>query len=86
MSVNRSILKKSRHIGFGLLQFNSSTERSVDELKLHRGKYFGDFISDNMLVLLQGSEKLENLMSHRIMIKPTKLQNYVHRLIIIFAC
>jgi hypothetical protein len=25
MSVNRSILKKSRHIGIGLLQFNPST-------------------------------------------------------------
>ncbi len=35
MSVNRSILKKSRHIGIGLLQFNPSTPLPVSPSYLH---------------------------------------------------
>jgi hypothetical protein len=34
MSVYRSILKKSRHIGIGLLQFNPSTVVSLNNVSL----------------------------------------------------
>jgi hypothetical protein len=40
-----------------------SMERSVNGMKLHREKYFGDFIPYNLTELFQGCEKLEKFTS-----------------------
>jgi DnaJ family protein C protein 13 len=46
MSVNRSILKRSRHIGIDLLQFNPSTVQVVNALKaLQRSLVYGEEVS-----------------------------------------
>jgi hypothetical protein len=50
----------------------------VDGMKLHREKYLGDFIPNNLPELFQGSEKLEKFTSARYTSYRTKTKTANH--------